>query len=411
MPRRAEIALAAFLVLALAIAIGAGLRHPAQQSVLDQRPSTLLAGPTGSRGVYEVLATLRRRVSRRRTPLFDLMTGDARRPAMLVVIAPEGQLQEAELASVVQFLRAGGTVVAASNGGGITGCLGWRAVSATRRLKAESLAVQSDLGLPAMIEWLRPLSDSAEDESPGRLKRMELSGCEALAPSRVDTLLALKSGRPAALALTFPGGGVARLVADPGYLRNRAWRDTRVPEFMVPLLTPPDPAGEVSFDEYHQGFGHEGSLAFETIDWLAGTPAGWALAQLVLVALVWLAVTAVRFGPPQAVIDVRRRSPIEHLEALAAGLESAAGVETALSLIVSGLRRRVARAGDRPRGDPGQWLAALELALPGARGRDAARRLRRVLTQPGGAERVLAAANAVEDVWQELRPRTTPAAS
>src|SRR5690348_8808001 len=107
MPRRAEIALAAFLVLALAIAIGAGLRHPAQQSVLDQRPSTLLAGPTGSRGVYEVLATLRRRVSRRRTPLFDLMTGDARRPAMLVVIAPEGQLQEAELASVVQFLRAG----------------------------------------------------------------------------------------------------------------------------------------------------------------------------------------------------------------------------------------------------------------------------------------------------------------
>ncbi|MGH7569423.1 MAG: hypothetical protein ACREL9_10730, partial [Gemmatimonadales bacterium] len=59
------------------------------------------------------------------------------------------------------------------------------------------------------------------------------------------------------------------------------------------------------------------------------------------------------------------------------------------------------RAGDR------QWLVSLERALATPRGREAVRRLRSVLTQRGGEERVLAAAQAVEDVWEELRPRAT----
>ncbi|MGH7547062.1 MAG: hypothetical protein ACREMM_02655, partial [Gemmatimonadales bacterium] len=59
----------------------------------------------------------------------------------------------------------------------------------------------------------------------------------------------------------------------------------------------------------------------------------------------------------------------------------------------------------------GSWLAALELALPTRRGRDAVRRLQRIVSQPGGPERALAAAQAVEDVWEELRPQTTRAAS
>ena len=58
---------------------------------------------------------------------------------------------------------------------------------------------------------------------------------------------------------------------------------------------------------------------------------------------------------------------------------------------------------------PGQWLRTLELVLPGARGRAAARRLQDAMGKPGGAERVLAAAQAVEDVWQELHPQVKAA--
>jgi len=39
------------------------------------------------------------------------------------------------------------------------------------------------------------------------------------------------------------------------------------------------------------------------------------------------------------------------------------------------------------------------------------RRLQQVITHPGGPERVLAAAQAVEDVWEELHPRMTRAVS
>ena len=156
-----------------------------------------------------------------------------------------------------------------------------------------------------------------------------------------------RDGKPVILRLRYPGGGLVTLAADPGYFRNRAWRTTDVPPFMVPLLTPDTRGrgrGRVTWDEYHQGFGRGGSLEDAVLDWLARTPAGWALLQLVAVGLVALAVAAVRFGPARSVIDRRRRSPLEHVEALAVSLEGAGGVDTAVGLMVAGLRRRLGRA-------------------------------------------------------------------
>jgi len=237
----------------------------------------------------------------------------------------------------------------------------------------------------------------------------EQDDCETLAPLGADTLLRLPDGRPAALRLQY-GAGSVTLVADVGYFRNRAWRGSNVPYFVAPLLVPPR-RGRVTWDEYHQGFGRSSSVAGVFVGWLTGTPPGWAILQLVAVAVVGFAVAAVRFGPARRVIETRRRSPLEHLEALAAGLEGAAGVETAIDLTVSGLRRRLGRAGLLRAAEQRSWLAGLELALATPAGRDAVRRLRQIVTQPGGPERALAAAQAVEDVWEELRPPTTRVAS
>ncbi len=136
-------------------------------------------------------------------------------------------------------------------------------------------------------------------------------------------------------------------------------------------------------------------------------PVGWVILHLVAVGLIALAVQAVRFGPARDVIERRRRSPLEHLDALAAGLEGAAGFDAAVQLLVAGLRRRLSRTGTVAPGGEQQWLGALELALSTPRGRAAARRLRDLGSTPGGAARVLAAAQTVEEVWEELRPRTT----
>jgi len=141
---------------------------------------------------------------------------------------------------------------------------------------------------------------------------------------------------------------------------------------------------------------------------LRSSPAGWAILQLVAVALVWLAMTAVRFGPALSVIERRRRSPLEHLEALGAGLESAAAADTAVQRLALGLRRRLSRTGHLGGGDVVPWLESLELAMRGPKGRGAVRRLHHLLiARDRDQQRVLLAAQAVEDVWEELRPRTT----
>jgi len=419
MSRRLELGLVLLLALAITVAVVAGRRSAGSGPELDLRASTLLSGPLGSRALYDVLVRLGIPVERRRTPLFDLGKSDARRAAtaVLVVLDPPQELLAAELAQVVRLVRAGRAVVAAGAGGGITRCVGWSTSQGRRFFPADTFAVVSPNGLelPPVADFLQPLTD-LEARRRVRGGPSEQDECETLPPPVADTLLRLADGRPAALRLRY-GAGSVTLVADVGYFRNRAWRAGDVPYFVAPLLVPPRGGGHgrwpgrVTWDEYHQGFGRSGSVAGLFVGWLAGTPAGWAVLQVVAVVVVGLAMAAVRFGPAQQVIERRRRSPLEHLEALAAGLEGAAGVETAVDLTLSGLRRRLGRAGVPRAGEMGSWLAGLELALATPAGRDAVRRLQRIVTQPGGPERALAAAQAVEDVWEELRPSPTRATS
>ena len=127
------------------------------------------------------------------------------------------------------------------------------------------------------------------------------------------------------------------------------------------------------------------------------------------VALVAVGVPSRTLRPRAPRDRRRRRSPLEHLDALAAGLEGADGFDSAIQLLITGLRRRLSRTGAVAPGGEQEWLGALELAMPTPRGRAAARRLQDLGQTPrgGSAARVLAAAQSVEDVWEELRPRTT----
>jgi len=424
MLRRLEIWLVLLLALAVGVAVWAGNRSGGGTPDFDFRASAFLSGPRGSSATYEVLARLRIPVERRRTPLFDLERDARHRPAVLVVLDPPLELAAAELAQVVRFVRGGGAVVVAGTGGGLTRCVGWRTANARRFVATDSFPVtaplrEGSLVLPPVADYLKPVGGPG-DEARRRWRggEVEENECETLGFVAQDTLLRLGDGRPAAVRLAAQGGGgrggrgggSVTLVADVGYFRNRTWRTTEVPEFIAPLLVP-GRRGRVAWDEYHQGFGKERSILGVLVGWLAGTPGGWALLQLVAVGLAGLAVAAVRFGPARPVLERRRRSPLEHLEALAAGLEGAAGVETSIGLTVAGLRRRLGRAGVLHPDEQRAWLAALELALPTAAGRNAVRRLQRIITEPGGPERALAAAQAVEDVWEELRPQRTRAAS
>jgi len=411
MSHRLEIALALLLAAAIAVALWAANRSPKPPDH-DSRASTFLSGPQGSKGLHEVLIRLGRPSERRRTALFTLAEEGRRRPAILVVVDPPRYLEDAELEEMVTFVKTGGAVVAAGAAGGITRCAGWRIHP--ERIRDDSVTVRPPrrgLRLPRAARVLAPWKrDTAQgDRLQGLAKGdpEEDDPCTSLIPSGVDTVLAALNGRPVILRLHYRGGGTITLAADPGWFTNEVWRDSDVPIVVLPLLTPrPERPGRVAWDEYHQGFGRSGgsSLAGHTWSWLRGSPAGWAILQLIAVALVWLALTAVRFGPAREVVERRRRSPLEHLEALAAGLEGAADADTAIRRLVMGLHRRLGGGWGGGGGRTGRDLESLELAVRGPRGRAAVRRLRHLIT---GSGRVLAAAQAVEDVWEELRPRTT----
>ena len=425
MSYRLEIGLVVLLAAAIAVASWAGRKETATVE-FDFRSSTFVSGPYGSKALHDVLQRLGRLTERRRTSLENLATQRAHRPAILVLLNPPFPLEDDEVEQVARYVRSGGAVLATGNGGGMTRCAGWRTrASIGRGDSMPTVPPDPALRLPPTARVLTPRYTEAVDEGPSRLDDLEKVGpedtrlgiCNTLVPFEIDTIVATINRRPVIVRLRYRGGGTVTLAADGGWFTNRVWRDTDVPIVALPLLTPrPEQprGGRVVWDEYHQGFGEEDgpSLVGSTWSWLRSSPAGWAILQLIAVALVWLAMTAVRFGPARSVVERRRRSPLEHLEALGAGLESAGDADTAVQRLVLGLRRRLSRAGHLGKDDVVPWLQGLELAMRGPQGRAAVRRLHTLLTvrdrgEESARARVIGAAQAVEDVWEELRPRTT----
>ncbi|MGH7520589.1 MAG: DUF4350 domain-containing protein [Gemmatimonadales bacterium] len=422
MSYRLEIGLAVLLALGIALAAWAGTKKKGETSDFDFRSSTFVSGPYGSKALHDVLQRLGRLSERRRTSLENLATQRAYRPAILVFLSPLFPLEDNEIEQVVRYVRSGGAVLATGSGGGFTRCAGWRVQVALSR--GDSMPVVSAdpaLRLPRTSRVLTP-RETDNEESPrlealrkGEPEDEQLGICNTLVAYAADTIVAAVNNRPVILRLRYRGGGTVTLAADASWFTNRAWRESDIPVVALPLLTPRlERPGRVVWDEYHQGFGDGGGQTWErrTWSWVRSSPLGWVILQLIAVALVWLAMTAVRFGPARSVIERRRRSPLEHLEALGAGLESAGDADTAVQRLALGLRRRLNRAGQLGKDEVGAWLEGLELAMRGPQGREAVRRLHYLLTVRGRAgdapaRRVLQAAQAVEDVWEELRPRRT----
>jgi uncharacterized protein DUF4350 len=406
--RRPELWLGIALVGAMTIVVLAGGAN-FTENWSDQRRSVRLSGPGGAKGFGKVLERLGVPVQRRERPLFDLSTESPETTSTVLAFLDIYEPTPRELDVIRRYVAHGGRVF-------VTGYTGIEQCFAYRSVPAGNSEVDNDtvtivpprMGLrlaPAERLLVRIPLDSLQMRS-GRRAPL----CPPLFPVATDTLLTTLDGRPEAVALRFQGGGRVTLLADSRYVSNRDLKETDAALVVLPWLLADQPHGIV-VDEYHLGFTRGSTLPGAMWRFLWSTPAGWAVLQLCIVGLIWLATVAVRFGPAREVVERRRRSPLEHVEALAAGLEGAGGADTAVALIVSGLQRRLSRTGQAARGEPRQWLAALELALPEVRGRRAVRRLRDALSKPGGDERVVAAAQAVEDVWEELRPRATPAGS
>jgi hypothetical protein len=89
---------------------------------------------------------------------------------------------------------------------------------------------------------------------------------------------------------------------------------------------------------------------------------------------------------------------------LATALAAAKGHDVAVRLIVQGLRRRLSHAGRSTGGEASAWLEGLAPAVRTARGRAALTALTTIVHRPASADDVLGAADAVETLWEEVKP-------
>jgi len=374
---------------------------------LDRRRSTFLTGPDGAKGFAEALERLGVRVERFHRRPASLAADSGGGPTVLALLGPADPPDLLDATAIVSFAGRNDLLLAGAATNAVMRCYGYAA--RTRRNPMLAMAPgrpagESDLSVRAVLGRAASgtVSDSTAWGEDGRI-----ASCDVPEPLRVDTLLHTAGGRVVALRLTLAGGRAVTLVADDAVFSNRALRSSDAGPFALRLV-----AGRyrrLLVDEYHQGYGPSGSLVRAVAGWSFRSPWGWAAWQLAGVGLLALAAAAVRFGPIRPAPGRKRRSPLEHVRALATALAATGGHDLAIRLMAQGLRRRLSRGpqavrGARLRADPRPWLAGLAPHLRSARGREAAATLLALTDRPQDADGVLRAANVVEDLWEDLKP-------
>jgi len=405
-PSSTIVLLAVFLV-AVVVAALAGMRNAPNSALFDHRRSTYLNGPDGARGLAQALESLGVTVERRSRALFDLNDDTAHVPEVLALLDVEIFPTRVEQRVLADYVREGGSLFLA----------GWSRVDRCFGLEVDylrdsvPLAVDASLHLPQVDAVYAGSDEALEKEKEEREAdpSENLPSCAMAQPVSVDTLLETTDDRVVAWRLRYAGGGSVLALADSRLVSNELLKTTDAGVIVLPWLLR-EAGGRVVVDEYHQGFGEGGSIFLAAWDWTRRSPGGWVLLQLTFAGLVALGVGAVRFGPAMDMVSTlegRRRSAVEHLDALAVGLERAGGHEVAVRLIAGGLRRRLAGSGLTPRAestDLGTWLESLSLAARTREAHDAVKRLGWLLRDRGGDARVLETASTVEDLWEALRP-------
>jgi hypothetical protein len=407
MRARTEIILFLVLLIVLGVAVGAlgarGNRAPS----LDPRRSTFLTGPYGAKAYADALTRLHVKVDRFRQRSATLpQTRVDTNATVLALLDPLSALDGTQAQNLLGFLDTRGDLLLSGRGtSAAMRCFGydvdWRGPDSTPVYRVRSGEAEPDPVTWTRDQVLARTADSIVSDTSD-MSAGATTECVVRRPVAVDTILVTGGGRTSAVRLSFDSGAHVTLVADGMIFSNRRMRDSDAPLVTLRMIT--DSYQHALFDEFEHGFGPEGSLLGATFQWSVHSPLGWAIWQLAAVGLIALIASAVRFGFPRSVINRRRRSPLEHVRALAPALSAAGGTQVAVDLMVRGLRRRLSPAGHAPRGDVRPWLESLALNVRSTRSKQAVTTLLDLIRRASASDSVMRAASAVEDVWQDLKP-------
>lgn len=322
--------------------------------------SSYSAAPGGARGLSEVARHLGWKVTRS-TSKQPPHRGSA---AVYAVLDPAIPLTRGEVSELLSRVRAGGALLI---------------VAERKTPLADSLGVQVGF-LSGSMPW-----DSTNTCPPRR--RFVLSaplwdvpaiGTVRHGPATTHTFLALEGswigspGLPVVLGFEL-GRGRVGVVSDPLLLSNAVLKECRFPAGLAvaALLqylgeSPPGSIrSELVFDEFHQGYGVQPSVGRVTSRMLLASGPGRGLLQMALAGVILLTAIAPRPVSPRKEAVPQRRSPLEHVRALAAAYQEVGATRTATRRLVGGLRRRLARGSSGANSDGDEtFLRELAAAHP-----------------------------------------------
>lgn len=314
----------------------------------DWRASSLSAEPRGARIAYELGARLGWRVGR---TMADSIVPDERTVA--VVLDPPLAFRAKEVHALLDGVRRGGALLYAMHDETLNDSLHVHMGIPGYELRPDSMqALAASCAVPS------PFSDRVISTFQGRhlfLLAVDDSGALRVP---VDTLLRIRtqmqerdSTTPPVLpaVIGFPlGRGRVVVVGDVDLFRNDnvrvcAWdasvQVVRMFEYLrgggaEPLRT------TLLFDEYHQGRGVRPGTTRAIIRYLRQTASGKALAHLGIAGMVLLLALGPRSLAPRDPERIERRSPLEHVDALARAYWQVHATRTATRRLLRGVRRR-----------------------------------------------------------------------
>ncbi len=383
----------------------------------DPRLSPYSTDPQGAKLFAEYAERTGWNVTRGREPGF---AGDA--AIVDAVLAPDGALSSVETRDLLQRVRAGGRALIVLGRG--------------TQLLADSLHLSDGLSGGTVEAVTTALS--CPDRRARTFERLWTSDRAFLravqvgnhSPLRVtDTLIAVRvtassdsiTGQPPrvrtydapALLVATLGRGRVVVAADPDVLRNDALRvcvhglDVAAARALAMLTPERATRRDLRFDEYHHGYGAR--LAYRTdmlgavTRFLSGTPPGRTLSGMLLASLLFLFAVAPRGVGPVDVSRVERRSPFEHVDALARAYAQVGATRTGAARLVHGLRRRLDRGASRSGGSDADYLRQIASRYP-ALAADVDRLLHALETRVPSRD-FLAVGDAVIRIEQYLRAR------
>jgi hypothetical protein len=168
----------------------------------------------------------------------------------------------------------------------------------------------------------------------------------------------------------------------------------------APAGSAASPVRRLVFDEYHQGYGTHANPVRAVGHFLTDVSLGRALLQAAAAGLVLLAALGPRPIAPRPRQRIERRSPVEHVGALARAYEQIGATRLATRRLVRGLRRRHAHGAWRQASDE-DFLRSLAARKPATAA--AVNRLLDAAARPLTAAEFAQVGAAVDDIDQLLR--------